>query len=445
MLDHRADGADPRGPVRRPTTRGCSAATGSRPCTWTSRYTDEERPARAPGDAARRPGRQPGRSSTSTWSTTPRWSRSATSPADRRPRPRRRPSPRPSRGRRDDRRDAVPHRRPAADRAGRAGRAGRAAHPGRPQVPAARRGPRPLCRTGCPPTRGCWRSTAGASFGYRSVYFDTAGLHSYLAAAHRPASPVQDPDPQLPRLRTCTCSRSRPADRAARPSSSGCPYAGDGDALDRRGRRHVGTLLPGLGVDPAWPRSTRADHPLPPHHAAAARDRSRVTIDTDLVWSLPDGRGLGCPDRGGRRDQVRPRPPPQVDRLLWSLGHRPAPISKYGTGLAALRPELPANRWHRVLRRHFAHSRHPDGSDPPMKTPHTARRRRRRPARSARRRVLVGCASRHRRPTAHDQHDDGGRRPSTADQTAAEVLAANTAVHARPRTTPSRRRRRRSP
>jgi hypothetical protein len=43
----------------------------------------------------------------------------------------------------------------------------------------------------------------------------------------------------------------------------------------------------------------------------------------------------------------------EVDRLLWARGHRPTSISKYATGLAALRPELPATPWRRLLRRHF--------------------------------------------------------------------------------------------
>jgi len=43
----------------------------------------------------------------------------------------------------------------------------------------------------------------------------------------------------------------------------------------------------------------------------------------------------------------------QADRLLWRSGRRPTQISKYGTGLAALRPELPSTKWHRILRRHF--------------------------------------------------------------------------------------------
>ncbi|MEZ5226629.1 MAG: hypothetical protein R2710_08130 [Acidimicrobiales bacterium] len=42
--------------------------------------------------------------------------------------------------------------------------------------------------------------------------------------------------------------------------------------------------------------------------------------------------------------------PCAVDRLLWQTGHRTTTISKYCTGLALARPELPANKWNRVLR-----------------------------------------------------------------------------------------------
>jgi len=79
----------------------------------------------------------------------------------------------------------------------------------------------------------------------------------------------------------------------------------------------------------------------------------RVTIDTDLTWSLP-----GQPDvalsgvaivetKSGAGVSA-------ADRLLWRHGHRPSRVSKYGTGLAALRRDLPSNRWCPVLRRHFA-------------------------------------------------------------------------------------------
>lgn len=46
-------------------------------------------------------------------------------------------------------------------------------------------------------------------------------------------------------------------------------------------------------------------------------------------------------------------PATPVDRLLWRNGIRPARISKYCVGLAALDPALPANRWNRTLRRYF--------------------------------------------------------------------------------------------
>ena len=75
---------------------------------------------------------------------------------------------------------------------------------------------------------------------------------------------------------------------------------------------------------------------------------SRVTIDTDLTWAddastlVPDGLAIVETKSPSSR-------PSGVDRLLWSLGHRPQPVSKYATGLAALRPDLPRNRWHRLL------------------------------------------------------------------------------------------------
>jgi hypothetical protein len=46
--------------------------------------------------------------------------------------------------------------------------------------------------------------------------------------------------------------------------------------------------------------------------------------------------------------------PCAADRALWRDGHRPTKVSTFGTELAALGPDLPSNRWHRVLRRHLA-------------------------------------------------------------------------------------------
>jgi hypothetical protein len=42
------------------------------------------------------------------------------------------------------------------------------------------------------------------------------------------------------------------------------------------------------------------------------------------------------------------------DRILREFGVRPATVSKYCVGVAALHPELPSNPWHQTLRRYFA-------------------------------------------------------------------------------------------
>jgi len=79
----------------------------------------------------------------------------------------------------------------------------------------------------------------------------------------------------------------------------------------------------------------------------------RATIDRDLRWVS----GHGTAEVGDvlvvETKSGTPRPGP-VDRRLWELGHRPVRISKYGTGLALLTPDLPGNRWHRVTSRHLA-------------------------------------------------------------------------------------------
>ena len=78
---------------------------------------------------------------------------------------------------------------------------------------------------------------------------------------------------------------------------------------------------------------------------------SRATFDSRMQW-CSDGREVGLSDHvivetksaGGAS---------ALDRALWREGHRPLGISKFGTGTAALHPELPSNKWARVLRDPF--------------------------------------------------------------------------------------------
>lgn len=190
-------------------------------------------------------------------------------------------------------------------------------------------------------------------FHYESVYFDTPDLLSYRQAAHlrRRRFKVRTRsylDSGLAFLevkvrgdREITVKDRLPYDPAAR------------DRLTGPGRDYAGQTLDGYGLDGSL--AGDLDRSLVTRYRRATlvppEPEVRVTVDTDLTWS--DGRReLTPPDlvivetKSGSR-------PSGVDRLLWEAGHRPASISKYGTGLAALRGDLPANKWTRVLRRHF--------------------------------------------------------------------------------------------
>jgi hypothetical protein len=81
--------------------------------------------------------------------------------------------------------------------------------------------------------------------------------------------------------------------------------------------------------------------------------RSRVTVDVGLGWaSLTRPGDLERPSMAILETKTGSTPS-EVDRLMWSRGHRPARISKYGVGMAALNPELPRLKWNRALHRHL--------------------------------------------------------------------------------------------
>lgn len=186
------------------------------------------------------------------------------------------------------------------------------------------------------------------SFRYESVYFDTPEGASYLAAARRRPRrykvrtrsyldagrcllEIKSRDPRghtvKERLEHGIELRDR-LDAAGRAFVGACPLVG----------RDVLALAPVLAT--AYARSTLliVDGPCV----------ARLTIDTGLEARTPDGRlvalvGMAIVETktGG--------PPSPADRVLWDLGHRPTRVSKFCTSLAALRPELPANRWTRAL------------------------------------------------------------------------------------------------
>ncbi|BBH71127.1 VTC domain-containing protein [Actinoplanes sp. OR16] len=190
------------------------------------------------------------------------------------------------------------------------------------------------------------------SFAYRSIYFDTPGLDSYRAAATGRRRRFKI------RIRTYLDSGLDFVEvktRGARGVTvkERIPYDGDGSCLGSAGVAYANDVLAGAGISPEG-------YEYRPVMATYYRRAtfyvpdtgSRVTVDSDLAWMLPDGSTTRMPDSVVVETKSA-RAASDVDRLLWSLGHRPARISKYATGLAALRPDLPANKWHGVLHRHF--------------------------------------------------------------------------------------------
>ncbi|WP_149823551.1 VTC domain-containing protein [Streptomyces tailanensis] len=189
-------------------------------------------------------------------------------------------------------------------------------------------------------------------FAYRSVYFDTPDMDGYLGAARRRRRRFKL------RIRTYLASGVHYFEvktRGPRGTTvkQRIPYEGDLWRLGPEARAYADEMLGEAGIN------SRGFRLLPTLTTRYRRTTlflpgsgSRVTVDTDLTWALPDGTELRTPERTIVETKAG-RAGSGADRLLWSLGHRPVPVSKYGTGLAALRPDLPANRWLPVLRRHF--------------------------------------------------------------------------------------------
>lgn len=204
------------------------------------------------------------------------------------------------------------------------------------------------------------------TFAYESVYFDTPDLASYLGAARRRRRRFKvrtrtyvDSDECFVEVKTrgprgATVKNRLPYDPDDRDRLTTEAMGFAGDVLDDRDvpapddtlftptlisrYRRTTFLLPGGATDP-WSR------PAPD---------ARMTVDTDLTWTTlgPEGvRTLPVPHLVVVETKTGSTPS-AADRLLWRHGYRPVRISKYGTGMAALHPHLPATPWRRVLDKH---------------------------------------------------------------------------------------------
>jgi hypothetical protein len=202
---------------------------------------------------------------------------------------------------------------------------------------------------------------AARSFRYESVYFDTADLASYFGAARRRPRRFKVRTRSYLDARGCVLE-VKTRDARGRTVKHRHPYDIEHRAeLTDAGRRFVATIdQAATVVDQLRPTLTTAYRRAT---LVLADTEARVTIDLGLTWAtLSPASRYGHTLTDGRRAHLTllalietktAGPPSAFDRTLWRHGHRPVTISKYCTGLAALSPDLPANKWNRVLRRHF--------------------------------------------------------------------------------------------
>lgn len=192
-------------------------------------------------------------------------------------------------------------------------------------------------------------------FAYESVYFDTPDLLSFRMAAQ--------PRRRRFKLRTRSyldtgTSYLEIKTRGARGTTVKDRDEYDPQHRDRltdEARDDVADAFATIGL--AAERADELDATLLTRYRRTtllAPDGSgRATVDRSLEWTEPDGHGFTLPGTAIVESKSGSSPS-DVDRALWRAGHRPATVSKYATGLAALRPGLPRNRWARLLRGPFA-------------------------------------------------------------------------------------------
>lgn len=190
------------------------------------------------------------------------------------------------------------------------------------------------------------------TFGYRSTYFDTEGHASFLTSGRRHRSSwkvrtrayLATGDSWL-EVKTVGQRGMTVKQRIPHPES---------DQITATGRKFLAGIVPTLSSVRLRPVLTTGYRRTTLFLPASA---SRVTIDVDLGWtSVRSSRDLDRPHLAIVETKTGSTPS-SVDRLLWSRGHRPLAISKFGVGMAALHPELPRLKWHHVMNRHLGLAR----------------------------------------------------------------------------------------
>lgn len=191
------------------------------------------------------------------------------------------------------------------------------------------------------------------SFTYESVYFDTAELDAYKLAAHGRRRRYK--------IRTRTYVDSnlsflevKTEGARAATVKERIPYRlEDRRRITGEGLAYINeTLKAVVGSVPSGPLSPVLETRYDRITLYLPDSRSRATIDLDVTWHRPHGATQVLHGAVVLETKSGSTPGP-LDQHLWAHGIRPCRISKFATGMAALNPLLPSNRWHRTLSRNL--------------------------------------------------------------------------------------------
>ena len=187
------------------------------------------------------------------------------------------------------------------------------------------------------------------SMGYQSVYFDTPDLDLYKAAAYK-RRPCFKARTRFYRSTGIAMLEVKTKDGRGKTVEIRTPYNAETlYELTESGKTFIekATKTPGSSenlrptLTSQYQRTTIVDHDT----------STRMTCDEYLVCTDWKNQSVAFPYCIlETKSSVQPSP---FDVWLWEHGFRPQRISKYCTMLAILHPDLPANKWHRVIKNYM--------------------------------------------------------------------------------------------
>jgi VTC domain len=191
------------------------------------------------------------------------------------------------------------------------------------------------------------------TFGYESVYFDTPQLTTYKAHVQRRRQRFKARTRTYTDTGLCMFEVKLTGARGETVKERVKHPAELRNVLTPEAMRHLHTALRkayGHGVPPGMrPMLTTTYRRVT---FVSRTGDVRLTCDVGLVCR----NGRNQVRDTGTHILVESKSAGQdsgPDEILRDLGIRPASVSKYCVGIAALHPELPSNHWHRTLRRYF--------------------------------------------------------------------------------------------